>query len=163
VSVRATSDSAPISTQCSGSAYRQFDFWLGAWKVTKPDGGLAGRSRITRILDGCVLHEQWVSARPPYTGQSFNTYRAETGTWHQTWVDNSGGSLLLDGKFANGAMVLEGISLDSTGARVRNRITWSRPDSAGHEVRQLWETSSDGRIWATGFDGLYRRDTLAVP
>ena len=28
--------------------HRQFDFWLGDWDVTKPDGKAAGHNRITR-------------------------------------------------------------------------------------------------------------------
>ena len=36
-----------------------------------------------------------------------------------------------------------------------NRITWT-PLPAG-QVRQLWETSSDGKSWTVAFDGLYTR------
>jgi hypothetical protein len=54
-------------------------------------------------------------------------------------------------------MVLEGVTTDSAGAKILNRITWSRPDSSANRIRQHWETSRDGRSWQTDFDGLYTR------
>ena len=34
-----------------------------------------------------------------------------------------------------------------------HRITWTPlPDG---KIRQLWETSSDGKAWSEAFDGLY--------
>jgi hypothetical protein len=39
----------PAARPCSAPAYRQFDFWLGDWKVRRPDGKIAGANRIMRI------------------------------------------------------------------------------------------------------------------
>jgi hypothetical protein len=146
-----------VAPECATAVYRQFDFWLGEWEVQFADGTPAGSNRIERILGGCALHERWTSARPPYTGESFNTYRQDTGTWHQTWIDNAGSVLLLEGRWENGRMVLEGAGTDSSGTRVLNRITWSRLDNSGERVRQHWETSRDGREWHSEFDGIYIR------
>ena len=60
---------------------------------------------------------------------------------------------MLEGKFADGAMVLEGAHADT---KRRERITWSV--LPGGDVRQHWETSKDGGVkWTTAFDGLYTR------
>ncbi len=141
---------------CSGPEYRQFDFWLGQWDVATPDGKVAGTNSITAELNGCVLHEHWVGAKG-LRGESFNVFNAVTKRWHQTWVDDAGNSLLLDGAFADGRMVLTGAA---AGGKTLNKITWeARPDG---RVRQHWETSTDaGKTWVTAFDGLYAKRSTA--
>jgi hypothetical protein len=140
---------------CAAPEHRQFDFWIGEWEVTRPDGAPAGRNRIESILDGCALRESWTGAKGG-SGNSYNAYDRQRGRWHQTWVDNGGLVLRLDGTFAAGKMVLSGESRDSAGARVLNRITWQ--ETAPGAVRQLWETSRDGgRTWSVVFDGRYRK------
>jgi hypothetical protein len=140
---------------CSAVPYRQFDFWLGSWDVTEK-GKVAGTNRIESILGGCALHESWHGASG-LQGNSINFYDAPRGLWHQTWIDAAGNGLVLEGKFENGAMRLEGKRPGSTpGATDLHRITWTPlPDG---KVRQLWETSSDsGKSWSEAFDGLYAR------
>ena len=44
---------------CTKAEFRQFDFWLGDWEVTLPDGKVAGTNKIESILGGCVLQESW--------------------------------------------------------------------------------------------------------
>jgi hypothetical protein len=139
---------------CTDAAYRAFDFWLGDWNVHTPDGKLAGRNRIAREYGACVIHEHYRTPRG-YSGESLNTYDRSRGVWHQTWVDNSGLLLLLEGGPHDGAMVLEGQTIDDAGKPQRQRITWT-PNADG-SVRQLWETRADGGDWSVAFDGMYRR------
>jgi hypothetical protein len=140
---------------CAAPEHRQFDFWIGDWEVTTPSGAPAGRNRIEPILGGCALRESWTGAKGS-SGNSYNAYDRQNGRWHQTWVDDGGLVLLLDGVFADGKMILSGESRDSSGARVLNRITWQ--ETAPGAVRQLWETSRDGgRTWSVAFDGRYRK------
>ena len=140
---------------CAAPEHRQFDFWIGEWEVTTPNGAPAGRNRIESILDGCALRESWTGAKGG-SGNSYNAYDRQSGRWHQTWVDNGGLVLRLDGTFAGGRMVLSGETRDSSGAPVLNRITWQA--TAPGAVRQLWETSRDGGgTWSVVFDGRYRR------
>ena len=144
---------ADVSAQrgsCSAPEHRQFDFWIGEWRVTLPDGKHAGDNRIEKILDGCALHESWQGASGG-RGFSYNAYDRDRKVWHQTWVDKQANLLLLEGGLKNGAMVLSG-----TQGKTLNRITWT-PNKDG-SVRQLWETSADqGKTWQIAFDGLYRR------
>ena len=138
---------------CARAEFHQFDFWIGEWTVTRPDGGRAGQSRIEPILGGCVLRESWTGVRGLH-GTSYNIYDVTRRRWHQTWVDDQGTLLILEGAFAAGRMILEGVSTDTTGRRQRQRITWQQ--TAPGRVRQLWESSSDdGATWAVAFDGRY--------
>jgi len=139
---------------CNGEGYRQFDFWLGQWQVHTPDGELAGANDIGSEYDGCVIHERYVSKRG-YRGESLNIYDASRGVWHQTWVDNTGLLLLLEGGFTGGSMVLEGQTLGEDDHMTRHRITWTPgPDNS---VRQLWESTDASGKWQTAFDGRYTR------
>src|SRR5215471_8644 len=101
---------------CTGPEFHQFDFWIGDWTVTGPKGRVVGTNTIDRPLSSCVLQEHWIGARGSH-GTSFNIYDAARKQWHQTWVDDQGTLLLLDGSFASGTMTLTGTTLDAaTGA-----------------------------------------------
>jgi hypothetical protein len=139
---------------CDTPAHRQFDFWLGEWNVRTPDGKMAGTNRVTREYDGCVVHEHYTTPHG-YSGESLNSYDAGRKIWHQTWVDNTGMLLLLDGQLAAEKMVLEGQTVGDDGKTVRHRITWT-PNRDG-TVRQLWESTDAKGQWSTAFDGTYTR------
>ena len=146
---------AQASPACSSASHRQFDFWIGDWDVKRADGRLAGRNIITREHGGCVIHERYTGANG-YSGASLNMYDASRKRWHQTWVDNGGLLLDLNGEFRNGQMVLKGESIDSAGKTILGRITWT-PRADG-TVRQVWEQSSDGcATWTVAFDGIYSK------
>jgi hypothetical protein len=160
----AADDPVPTPGQaCDATPRRQFDFWLGDWDVRDPRGKLVGRNRITRVHGGCALEEQW-SGNGGVTGGSLNAWDAERSRWHQTWVDNTGGLLQLDGGWTGERMVLSGQDAPAPGASpTLQRISWEPlPDG---RVRQLWEASKDGgRTWTTAFDGTYsRRAAASVP
>lgn len=139
---------------CDSLPHRAFDFWIGRWNVHTPDGKLAGTNDIERKHGGCVLHERYETSRG-YRGESLNAYDAGRKVWHQTWVDNAGTLLLLEGQALGPSMVLEGQTLDAEGKATRHRITWT-PHADG-SVRQLWEQASGSAAWTIAFDGRYTR------
>ena len=143
-------------TPCTDPAYRQFDFWLGKWEVVKPDGTVAGANRIEKEYGGCVLHERYVTPKG-YTGESLNAYDPARKVWHQTWVDNTGLLLLLEGQFNGKSMILEGTTKDGAGKTTKHRISWT--PNADRTVRQLWESTDAKGAWTVAFDGLYKPDT----
>lgn len=144
---------------CSAEAHRAFDFWEGRWVVRTAAGALAGHNTLSVILGECVLREHYTTPSG-YEGFSFNAYDASRGSWHQTWMDNAGAVLQLDGGFLDGAMVLEGETVGPNGQVTTNRVTWSRMDGDPDRVRQHWETSTDGgSTWTTAFDGHYTRQS----
>jgi hypothetical protein len=157
-SAQSASPSPPVPPACAAPEYRQFDFWVGDWEVRDPAGQVVGTNRITREYDGCVVQEHWEARGPvAQTGSSFNTYSVPGHHWHQTWVDSTGGFLLLDGNIENGSMVLSGEMPARKGTGVvRHRIRFTpRPDGT---VRQYWEVSRDGgKTWTASFDGVYVR------
>jgi hypothetical protein len=148
---------APAAKPCAAPEYHQFDFWIGNWEVKNPEGEFEGTNRIDVIEGGCAIQEHWVGAKGG-TGTSFNTYDQGAHKWHQTWIDNHGGILILNGEFAGGKMTLSGemASRVAPGKTVLHRIAWT-PLDANH-VRQFWEVSRDGgKTWKTNFDGTYSR------
>jgi hypothetical protein len=145
----------PQPVPCARTEYRQFDFWIGTWDVFNPQGRPVGTNTVDSVLAGCALHERWQSAGAN-RGFSYTMFDRVTGRWHQTWVDNGGLLLQLDGELRSGSMVLSGMGVNAQGQPVVNRITWT-PFTAD-SVRQLWETSADaGATWTVAFDGRYVR------
>lgn len=150
----AGAQAAPPPPGCPAAEHRQFDFWLGEWDVRVPNGSVAGTNRITRMLEGCALLEEWTGRNS--RGMSINFYDAGNRRWHQTWIDDRGQPLYLAGSFRDGAMVLEGVAPGNDGKPARQRITWTTV--APNVVRQHWEVSTDdGATWTTAFDGRYTR------
>ena len=144
----------PAGPACTSTEHHQFDFWIGDWEVTLPNGKHAGTNKIEPILTGCVLRETWSGAGGMH-GTSYNIYDAKQRRWHQTWVDDHGSLLELNGAFEDGKMVLTGERKDPDGTSLQ-RITWSPAGADG--VRQLWESSTDGgKTWEVQFDGRYRK------
>lgn len=152
---------------CSSPLYRQFDFWIGEWEAFGKNGQKAGDSKISLVLDSCIILEEWTSASVNrglrFAGKSFNTYNAVTKQWQQTWVDNTGGSTeYLEGKFDNKKIILLTkpfpFSRDTLAIR---RLTFFDLDM--NKVRQLGEISKDnGMSWVTEYDLEYRRKKPAV-
>ena len=146
--------SAQDSCACCTANHSAFDFWVGQWTVSNPDGTFAGNNTIRKQEDGCVIREQWTSATPGYTGTSINYYDQVLAQWVQLWVDNQGQSLYLRGGIVERSMVLQSDLLPGAdGVSRYNRVTWT-PLPEG-KVRQHWEVSTDGLNWSTAFDGLY--------
>jgi hypothetical protein len=140
---------------CKDPLHRQFDFWVGEWTVSTPDGQPLGKNVITVIQDGCALQESWSDARGG-TGTSINYVEGDRG--HQLWVSNRTGAwpLNITGGLEGGAMVMSGDYVRTDGKRVKARMRWE--PIGGGKVRQTWENSEDGgRTWTTLFLGVYTR------
>ena len=148
-------------TPCTSARYRDFDFWLGAWRVVSPTDQPLGRNTVVKTLDGCMLTESWESAGGGAKGFSINYYDSASDRWTQTYRDNTGniaGWPDLRGGLREGAMVLENLENPQN----MSRWTWTRIDS--NKVRQMAESSSDGgQNWQVVWDSYYLRETESVP
>ncbi|MCB1692094.1 MAG: hypothetical protein KDI19_04970 [Pseudomonadales bacterium] len=143
---------------CTGADYRAFDFWLGAWYVYDDAGEFQGTNRVEPLMGKCGLQENWEGAGGNQ-GTSFNYYSRGSKSWHQTWVDSGGGSLLLEGGLVGKSMQLSGTRNGRDGKPIMDRITWTPLDDG--RVRQYWEVSRDsGDTWAPVFDGYYQHDKM---
>lgn len=141
---------------CRAPEARQFDFWVGDWTVKDPAGKLAGTNLVTHEYGNCVVQEHWHSSSPEQIGSSFSIFDRRSKRWHQTWVDNYGTLLLMDGGLQGRAMVLRGASRMRNGRATIERTTWT-PLNDGR-VHQLWDYSTDrGHHWTVRFDGFYSR------
>ena len=141
---------------CATPEHRAFDFWVGNWDVVTPAGKPAGASRVERILDGCVIMENWTGVGGTYEGKSFNTYDAVDRTWTQHWVDTAGASVLLTGGFEGKNLVYRRDFVRRDGKPTKARMTFFNLGDG--QVRQLVEHSIDGgRTWTTQVDLTYRR------
>ena len=144
------------SCNCCTEKHAEFDFWIGSWNVTKPDGSPAGTNTIDKIQDNCILRENWTSAVGNFTGTSSNFYNAQTNQWEQIWLDNQGGILHLKGNRKGNQMILQSDELkNAKGEPYFHRITWTLNDDGS--VRQYWETITNGKDVIVAFDGLYKK------
>ncbi len=140
--------------------YNQFDFWLGEWEAYDLKGNIAGYSKITKILDNCVVLEEWTSAGAQqglvFSGKSYNTYNAASKQWQQNWVDNTGGTTeYLTGYFENNAMHFASRPFTLNGKMALRKLTFYKLEN--NKVRQHGEVSfDDGKTWTTEYDLEYR-------
>lgn len=142
---------------CCTERHAEFDFWVGTWKVTNPDGTAAGKNTIEKVQDNCILRENWTSAKPGYTGTSQNFFNLKTQQWEQIWVDNQGQSLHLKGNKNDNQMILRtDDETNNEGQSFYHRITWTKNEDG--TVRQLWETITNNKNVSIAFDGLYRKE-----
>ncbi|TLU64618.1 hypothetical protein FE810_11040 [Thalassotalea litorea] len=163
---------AVAAANCNEAAYNQFDFWLGEWQVfneTKPLGSNvasqasnnspSATSKITKILGNCSILEEYQTTSG-FIGKSLNIFDKQKNAWHQTWVDNSGLLLQLDGKFENNVMVLQGVITNKDGAKVEQKISWQALENG--DVRQIWEQRNSGGDWQILFNGRYVKTETVV-
>lgn len=147
---------------CSLPAFRQFDFWVGEWEAFSPDSKKGGDSKISILLDSCVILEEWTSAGAQqgliYAGKSFNSYNAASKQWQQTWTDNTGNTTeFLRGEGKDGKIVYYADKVaDPKGIFFMRRLTFTKLNN--DKVRQLGERSDDaGKTWTAEYDLEYRR------
>jgi hypothetical protein len=142
------------------STYAALDFWLGQWDVYVGDQ-LVGTNRITRVLQGCAVLEEW---RDSEGGEGRSLFYVEPGTgrWKQVWITDDarrvGGTKEkhLVARLPDGGIRFQGELPLPDGRLVLDRTTLT-PTGPG-EVRQLIETSRDGgTTWHAGFDARYRK------
>jgi hypothetical protein len=144
------------SCNCCNETHSEFDFWIGSWTVTNPDGIVAGTNIIDKIQDNCVLRENWTSATPGTTGTSHTFYNATKQQWEQIWIDNQGGSLHLKGNRIGNQMILKtDVAKNQNGESFYHRVTWTKNDNG--TVRQYWETIKNNKNITVAFDGLYKK------
>lgn len=141
---------------CCTEKYSQFDFWIGTWEVTNPDGSKAGTNTIIKSQENCLLQENWASANGKVTGTSNNFYNYKTNQWEQIWVDNRGGILHLKGNRIGNQMILKtDEEFNENGEPFYHRVTWTL--NSDGSVRQYWETITNNSDITIAFDGLYRK------
>jgi len=151
-----------LAAPCTAPEFRQFDFWVGDWDTYEmaDTTKVVARNRVSLILDGCVLREDY-RQNDGLVGESYSLWDRARGVWHQSWVTNRGALLLLDGRMEGGRMVMTAPEKleDGTGALLRG-IWWPE----GNSVRSKAERSIDGgKTWTMVFDIVFRPHRPASP
>lgn len=147
--------SPPVSP-CAGAEFKQMDFWLGDWDArwdaspSTPAG--QGSNHITRTYDGCVTEEHFEGG--PLNGHSVSTFFVGTKKWRQTWVDNQGGYIDLEGgPGAAGSFVLT--TLPQPGSLKANRMVFT--DIKPNAFLWRWQGTQDGKTWVDSWVIRYTR------
>jgi tetratricopeptide (TPR) repeat protein len=140
----------------SRSESHLFDFWIGEWNVTTPQGQPAGKSSVQQILSQCVIFENWTD-RLGGQGKSFNAYNIDYSMWQQFWTDQYGRVT----EYRESERTPEGglRFLAHQGAPQHQtviRMSFTPVDR--NTVHQYGETSADnGKTWTPSFDLYYHR------
>lgn len=139
---------------CSLPESKQFDFWLGEWNLSWKDADgkdLSGTNKINKILDGCVIQENFETADGTFKGTSVSLYNQRLNKWQQTWVDNAGAYLDFTGEFSNDRMELSRDAKDKNGNPIKLRMifynitnnefdwNWEKSDDNGSNWKVLWK------------------------
>lgn len=134
---------------CSSPESRQFDFWIGEWKLewtTEDNQPGTGTNVVQKILGSCVIEENFSTSDKSFVGKSFSVYNPNKKLWQQTWVDNTGIYLDFTGGLDDGKMILSRLLTTKDGKVFNQRMVF-------HNIRQNefwwnWEQSTDdGKTW----------------
>jgi hypothetical protein len=145
---------------CLSPQQKQFDFWVGEWDLTwpgeKPGEVEHGSNSIQRILDGCVVQENFSGLDTNHLrGTSVSIFDARAGLWKQTWVDNEGGYLDFAGEFKDGQMILQREAFRD-GKKFLQRMVWK--NITADSFAWSWEASQDGgKTWQVNWPIHYKR------
>ncbi len=134
---------------------KEFEFWVGEWVVYTNSGNKAGESKIEKILNQCVIMENWTNTQGR-KGKSFNIINSNTGDWEQTWVDDTGNTTeFKKGKYENNVLSFIAEGKDQKNQMQYQRLTFYKNDDGS--VRQLGEVSGNGKEWKITYDLLYKK------
>ena len=151
---------AAQTNPCLEPQKKQFDFWVGEWELSWPGGKPGdvghGTNSIKRILEGCVIQENFSGGGSMHLrGTSVSTFDVNINRWKQTWVDNEGGYLDFVGDFNNGQMILQRESVQNA-KKILQRMVWK--NISANELDWSWESSADGgKTWQVNWPIHYKR------
>jgi hypothetical protein len=157
----ATAPATPPPPPCAAPEFRQMDFWVGDWDLefdTGPGKVATASNRITRDEFGdCVIVEHFSQPDIGYVGGSVSTYDRVSKVWRQTWVDNGGAYIELEGGPVSGRPHL--FELRTTrdigpAPRKPYRMIWER--ASADRLVWRWQVA-DGAGWKDSWVLRYRR------
>ena len=124
-----------------------FDFWVGEWDLTwtNADGKIdKGTNRITKILDGKVIQENFSDATGAFKGISISVYNQAKKTWHQAWADNQGGYYDFEGAVDGKKRIFRTRMKEVNGEKVIQRMVFYNINTTS--LTWDWEMSKDGGV-----------------
>ena len=124
-----------------------FDFWIGEWDLTwtNAEGKIdKGTNRITKILDGKVIQENFSDAVGNFKGISISVYNPTKKTWHQAWADNKGGYYDLEGQVEGEKRIFKTQVKELNGEKIIQRMVFYNINF--NSLTWDWELSRDGGV-----------------
>ena len=146
---------------CAVAEQQQLNFWVGEWDLTWPGNQPGevqhGTNSIRRILDGCVVEENFSGgADMPLRGKSVSVFDTPSGKWKQTWVDNQAAYLDFVGEFKDGQMILGREVTRPDGSKALQRMVFKNIKTDSFDWS--WEASKDaGKTWQVAWPIHYQR------
>lgn len=143
------------SIYCQDNSETTFDFWLGDWEAKwyNPDSSIIyGSNSITKILDGKVIEENFISPTQNFKGKSLSVYNPIRKSWHQAWTDNQGGYYDFIGLFEKDRRIF---STDTSKKIIQRMVFYNiQKDSFSWD----WESSRDaGKTYQLSWRIFYTR------
>ncbi len=139
-----------------------FDFWVGDWDLSWTDAkGVPqkGRNRITRILDGAVIEENFEGLSGPtprLKGRSVSVLHTGSKVWKQTWVDSQGSYISLTAQTDGEKRIFQTDTIKRNGKEIIARMVF-------HTIQRNsfiwdWESTADGgKTWQNIWHIEYKR------
>ena len=154
----------PSAAPCrTDSVRRAFDFWVGDWTVTNPQGAQVGTSHVEVVSGGCGLLENWRDARGG-EGKSLNTYDPARGQWRQFWVGQFGAVTDYSRSEWHDGTISFYADVPASRGTPAGMLRLSFSPVAHDRVRQHGESSADGgKTWTTQYDLTYTRVRAGGP
>lgn len=120
---------------------RQFDFLVGSWEVSDPEGEYVGVSDVSISRNGKVLTESWTTV-DGRAGVSISYFHPDRAKWQQIWTDDEGGVIEYEGEYLGGRMQLESDGGKTGSREPRSRVSFI-PRRDG-DVEQIIENPKNG-------------------
>ena len=134
---------------------KTFDFWVGNWNLYWNDS-LKGNNIINKIMDDKIIQENFSSLDNSFIGKSWTVYDSTNGIWKQTWVDNNGAYIVLNGgEEADGVALYTEEKTKKTGEKYYMRMIFKNIHKEGFDW--LWQSSPDKIKWNTLWAIKYER------
>jgi hypothetical protein len=144
---------AHIAPACATPHHREFDYFIGNFKVFDKAGKQIGTDEVSLEMNGCALLERWHGRTTE--GVGYSGYDDTRKEWVQTFFQNDGTVLVFRGNMTKAGMLISGIDYPKPRIVEHNRVLFRRlPDG----FEEYWTVSTDnGKSWRVVFDGFFRR------
>ena len=137
---------------------KTFDFWVGKWDAYWADS-LKGTNKISKILEGQVVEENFSTNDGTFKGNSWSVYDSTSNLWKQTWVDNNGAYMTFTGGKENDKVIL----IMNDARMQKNKKYYMRmvfSDIKEDSFEWNWQSSEDKTIWKSVWTVHYKRADL---
>jgi hypothetical protein len=148
----AQTPAAPPPSCAADPMFRQQDFTIGSWDVSR-NGQKNAEVHMERVLGGCAIQEHWmVPAGKNGAGIGLFTYSRVLRAWTYAWAADTGAATMFTGQALSPTEIRYDTerALPNGGKRVRHWTLSLLPDG---RIRELSVGSDDnGATWTTEYE-----------